>query len=99
MNVRFLTLAQQEIDEAVVWFNEHVDGTGLDFLDELDRVVRLVKSYPFASTKIERDIRRCLFARFPYSMVYGIEGQTIVVIAVAHSRRAPRYWIDRLGPD
>ena len=97
MNVRFLTLAQQEIDEAVVWFNEQDDGKGVDFLDELDRVVRLVKSYPFASTKIERDIRRCLFARFPYSLIYGVEEQTIVVIAVAHSRRSPRYWIDRLA--
>ena len=99
MNVRFLTLAQQEIDEAVAWFNEQVDGRGLVFLDELDRVVRLVKSYPFASTKIERDIRRCLFARFPYSLIYGVEEQTIVVIAVAHSRRSPRYWIDRLTFD
>ena len=46
MNVRFLTLAQQEINEAVIWFNEQVDGMGMDFLDELARVVRLVKSFP-----------------------------------------------------
>lgn len=64
MNVRFLTLARKEIEEAVVWFNEQVDGKGEEFLDELDRVVHRVESYPFASTKIERDVRRCLFARF-----------------------------------
>ena len=96
MNVRFLTLAQQEIDDAVAWFNEQADGKGVDFLDELDRVVRLVNSYPFASTEIESDIRRRLFARFPYSLIYGIEEQTIVVIAVAPFRRAPRYWMDRV---
>lgn len=98
MNVRFLTLAQKEIDETVLWFDEQVDGKGQDFLDELDRIVRLVKSYPFASTEIERDIRRCLFARFPYSLIYGVEEQTIVVIAVTHCRRAPRYWADRMDP-
>ena len=75
MNVRFLTLAQQEVDEAVAWFEEQVDGKGMNFLDELDRVVRLVKSYPFASTEIDVDIRRRLFARFPYSLIYGIEEQ------------------------
>ena len=96
MNVRFLTLAQQEVDEAVVWFDERVEGKGLVFLDELDRVVRLVKAYPLASVEIEPDIRKCLFARFPYSLIYGIEDNTIVVIAVAHSRRSPRYWSDRL---
>ena len=52
MNVRFLILAQQEIDEAVIWFNEH--GKGMDFLDELDRIVRLVNPYPFAATEIEQ---------------------------------------------
>ncbi|MBI5605953.1 MAG: hypothetical protein HY879_21675 [Deltaproteobacteria bacterium] len=40
MKIRFLTLAQQELDDAVVWYNEQVDGLGKQFLDELDRAVR-----------------------------------------------------------
>ena len=99
MNVRFLSLTQQEIDEAVAWFDEQVEGKGTEFLDELDRVIRRVKAYPFASTQIEPDIRKCLFARFPYSLIYGIEEQAIVVIAVAHFRRTPRYWMDRVESD
>jgi len=96
VKVRFLTLAQQEVDEAVAWFGERADGKGVDFLDELDRIVRLVKTYPFAAPQIDLEIRRRLFARFPYSLIYGIDHNTIVVIAVAHSRRAPHYWVDRL---
>jgi hypothetical protein len=99
VNVRFLSLTEQEIDEAVAWFDEQVEGKGTDFLDELDRVIRRVKAYPFASTQIEPDIRRCLFAHFPYSLIYGIEEQTIVVIAVAHFRRTPRYWVGRMESD
>lgn len=99
MNVRFLSLTEQEIDEVVAWFDEHLEGKGTDFLDELDRVIRRVKAYPFASTQIEPDIRKCSFVRFPYSLIYGIEGQTIVVIAVAHHRRTPRYWMDRVESD
>ena len=96
MNVRFLTLAQQEVDEAVIWFDERFEGKGLEFLDELDRVVRLVKTYPLASMEIEPEVRRRLFARFPYSLIYGIDKETIVVIAVAHFHREPLYWVDRL---
>jgi len=66
------------------------------FLDELDRVVRLVKAYPYSSPEIEPDIRRCLFARFPFSLIYGLDHETIVVIAVAHTHRTPHYWLDRL---
>jgi len=97
VNVRFLTLAQQEVDEAVVWFDERVEGKGLEFLDELDRVVRLIKAYPLASAEIEPEIRRRLFARFPYSLIYGIDDEAVIVIAVAHFHREPRYWIDRLN--
>ena len=96
MNVRFLTLADQEVDDAVLWYNEREDDLGRRFLDELDRAVRLVRTYPKASTEIEAGIRRCLLARFPYSLVYGIDEETIVVIAVAHLHRRPRYWADRL---
>lgn len=96
MNVRFLTLAQQEVDEAVQWLEERAEGKSLDFLDELDRAVRLVTTYPLASPEIEPQVRKCLFAHFPYILVYGIDGETVVVIAVAHSHRKPRYWVDRL---
>ena len=98
MKIRFLTLAQQEVDEAFVWFEEQAEGKGFDFLDELDRVVRLVKVFPLAAPQIQPEIRRRLFARFPYSLVYGFDNDTIVVIAVAHFHRAPHYWVDRLKP-
>jgi hypothetical protein len=67
----------------------------LAFLDELDRVVRLLRVFPFAALEIEPEIRRSLLARFPFAIVYAIDEQTIIVIAVAHTHRKPRYWIDR----
>lgn len=83
MNIRFLSLADQEVDDAVRWYEEKEEGLSRDFLDELDRIVRLVKTYPLLATQIKPDIRRFLFARFPYSLIYGIDQETIVVIAVA----------------
>jgi toxin ParE2 len=98
VNVTFLTLAEQEIDEAFTWFEQRAEGKGLEFLDELDRVVRLVRAYPYVSPQIEPEIRRCLFARFPYALIYGIAHDTLVVVAVTHTHRAPLYWVDRLQP-
>ena len=96
MKIRFLNLADQEVDDAVRWYEEQAEGLSRDFLDELDRVVRLVRIYPLMATQIEPDIRRFLFSRFPYSLIYGLDQETIVVIAVAHQHRAPRYWADRI---
>ncbi len=97
INVRFLNLANQEVDDAVLWLEEQAVGLSQDFLDELDRAVRLVRTYPLLATQIEPEIRRFLLARFPYSLIYGIDDDSIVVIAVAHQHRTPRYWADRIG--
>lgn len=96
MKIRFLTFAQQEIDEAYLWFEERSAGKGVEFLDEIDRAVRLVLAYPFVGAEIEPGIRRCLVARFPYALLNGLEGNTVVVVAVSHSHRRPEYWIGRV---
>jgi plasmid stabilization system protein ParE len=96
MNIRFLSLADQELADAVRWYEEQEEGLSRDFLDELDRIVRLVKTHPLLATQIEPEIRRFLFTRFPYSLIYGIDQGTIVVVAIAHQHRKPRYWAARI---
>ncbi|MCZ6623392.1 MAG: hypothetical protein O7B35_04010 [Deltaproteobacteria bacterium] len=49
MKVNFLTLAQQELDDAVAWYNDQATGLGQEFLDELDRVVRRTVTSPLPS--------------------------------------------------
>ena len=93
MKLRFLILAQRELDEAVAWYNEQAAGSGQEFLDELDRVVRRAVTFPMSCPEIEPGVRRCLLARFPYRLIYGVDRKTIVVIAVAHLHREPRYWV------
>ncbi len=35
--------------------------------------------------------------RFPFLIVYALFTDRLVVIAVAHTRREPGYWRERLG--
>lgn len=97
MKIRISKLAQLEIDDAVAWFDAQSQGLGIRFLDDIDRTVRRIVSFPLSCEEISADIRRCLLTRFPYGIVYGVDNDTIVVIAVAHLHREPRYWIDRLS--
>ena len=99
MKLRFLTLAQQELDDAVAWYNEQSIGLGYDFLDEVDRAVRRTIAFPMSCPEIEQGLRRCLLARFPYGLIYGmVEDDSIVVVAVTHLHRLPRYWTNRIEP-
>ncbi len=62
MNIRFLAPAQTELDDAVLWYNEQAAGLGTEFLDEFDRVIRRIASYPFSCREIVPGLRRCLLA-------------------------------------
>lgn len=95
MKIHFLTIAQKEVEEAVAWYNEQSEGLGREFLNELDRAVRRIVTFPLSCPEIEFGLRRCLLARFPYGLIYGIDQDTLVVLAVAHLHRQPHYWIDR----
>lgn len=96
MKVRILAVARQELDDAVAWYDEQAKGLGREFLDEIDRSVRRAAVFPLSCPKIEPGMRRCLLARFPYGLIFGVDGETLVVVAVAHLHREPRYWVDRL---
>lgn len=96
MKVRFLKPAQFEVDDTVAWYNSQSRGLGIQFLDDIDRAIRRIAAYPLSSVEIERGLRRCLLSRFPYGIIYGVDSETIIVVAVAHLHREPRYWIDRI---
>jgi len=51
---------------------------------------------PYPQMEIEPGLRRSLLARFPYGIIFGLDGDTVVVVAVAHLHREPRYWADRV---
>jgi plasmid stabilization system protein ParE len=97
MKVSFLKPAESELDDAFEWYENQARGLGTQFLDDFDRVIRMITAFPGASAEIDQGLRRSLLSRFPYGIIYGIDSETIIVVAVAHLHRKPRYWIDRLA--
>jgi plasmid stabilization system protein ParE len=95
MRIRFLDPASEELDQAVDWFESQVSGLGVEFLDEIDRAIRRIAAWPFSCEEILPNIRRCLISRFPYGVIYRIDEKTVVILAIAHLHRKPRYWIKR----
>ena len=95
MKISLLPLAQAELDDAFLWYEEQGVGLGYEFLDEFDQSIRLTASFPKLFEQMAEGVRRCLINRFPYGIIYGIDREKIVVIAVAHLKRKPNYWIGR----
>jgi plasmid stabilization system protein ParE len=94
-SVRFHPAALQDADGAAAWYAERSTRAALRFLDELDRLIELVAISPDLFQNFDTDLRRALFRRFPYYLVFRADGAHITVLAVAHGKRRPNFWRDR----
>lgn len=96
MEVRFHRLAVREYREARDWYDARRPGLGRDFAAEVDRAVVRVGDHPERWTRFRDRFRWVRLRRFPYRLYYAvIDAETVLVLAVAHTRRRPAYWIRR----
>lgn len=96
MRARLLDVAQQELDEAVEYYNVESPGLGEEFLLEALAAIGRIQDFPNAWHPYTENTRRCQTRRFPYGISYQVLESEILVIAIAHMHRRPGYWRDRI---
>ena len=98
MKIRLVDAARHEFDEAIDYYSKHSGSAVTSFIDAFEKAKTRLAAFPHAGAHIRPGSRRILIKRFPYMLVYRIEGDHIVVYALAHQRRRPGYWKKRLAP-
>jgi toxin ParE1/3/4 len=87
---RFLTPAEEEMTEAALFYEAASSQLGIDFLDDVQKAVDRLRAFPHAGEAVTSGVKQTLLHRFPFSLIYTIEENVIVVIAVAHHGRPGR---------
>ena len=93
MKIRFTPESALELDEAVKWYDNESKGLGKIFVSIFDETLLRTVRYPYFNTEIHPGFYRALMKKFPYGIIYSIEGGDLLVYAVAHLHRAPFYWL------
>ncbi len=96
MKFRFLKPAETEMMEAAAYYEMQVERLGINFLDIIEAAVVEIAENPSIWPKIEKGIQRRLVRRFPYSILYTVHENEVIIVAVMHQKQKPRYWMDRL---
>ena len=91
----FRPQAVKEIEEAAEWYEKRAPGLSAEFLRALDATVALVWRNPLQFPAVHKQLRRAMLRRFPYSLIFSISDDEIVVIACAHWRQDARRWRNR----
>lgn len=99
---RFLPAARREFDAAHDWYAERSVLAAEGFALEVERVARAIAEAPELGrvVRVRRDgsaIRARPCRSYPYLVAWCTRGDVRVILAVAHTRRRPGYWLYRLG--
>jgi plasmid stabilization system protein ParE len=93
MKIVFSKLALLELEDAIAFYETELAGLGLRFKEEIRSSISRIKEHPEAWSIEKGDVRKALLHRFPYKILYSIEKEKIIILAIAHQHRKPNYWI------
>jgi toxin ParE1/3/4 len=96
MTYAFHPAARIEYREAAGFYESRRAALGAAFTREVESVIERILEAPDRWRIIGQDVRRCLTHTFPYGILYTIEDDFILIVAVAHGSREPGYWVDRV---
>jgi plasmid stabilization system protein ParE len=98
MSIEFLPEARLEFDEAADWYEEQREGLRTEFVQAVDTAINRIASAPRSYPIIEGSFtRRALLYKFPYSVIYSIENEGLLIYAIFHNSRNPLIWRGRIG--
>jgi toxin ParE1/3/4 len=84
--------AQAEIDNALDHSSQPVE-----FRQAIVAMWNLLLGQPeIGSRERGSSFRRFIMQKYPYSAIYFIDGERLIVVAFPHHRQRPNYWKKRL---
>lgn len=88
-------VAEDELLEEVGYLELLAKGLGPISL-QVQRVETLIGQLPHSTEEIRPGIRNRVLRQFRYSITNLIENDVLLILAKAHDRRRPHYWLNRV---
>lgn len=97
MTIRILPEDRDEVLEAAEWYERREAGLGDRSTEDVELASEAIREHPdrfpiVAEVRSRIEFRRFLLDRFPYSVIYRILPEEIVIVAIAHAKRRSGYW-------
>lgn len=105
LTVRWVPEAVEDLQAGHDWYDERQPGLGRALATETFEAVAQGARFPLAHKRYEHanlpdlpEVRRVRLARFSeYGVIYTVIGDTFWVVALAHAKRRPGYWTERIS--
>ena len=92
--------AEIEYQEATTWYRDRDPRVAERFAAETRRTLELIEAFPQIGGRVpginDENVRQMPIHSFPYSVVFVRLFDRLEVLAFAHNRRRPAYFVKRL---
>jgi plasmid stabilization system protein ParE len=96
VSYKFHPAAEAEHLEIIGYFESKRPGLGASYLADFESIMAKVCDSPQRYPSEGRfDVRRVRMGWFPYTVFYREVSGAVQVLAIAHHRRRPGYWLER----
>lgn len=95
IDVLISSAAEADYTDALCWYVERSIDAAEQFEAEFQRSLKAIASGPERFPFCDDRHRFFLLRRFPFQVIYRPYLDRIVIVAVAHTSREPRYWEGR----
>jgi len=80
--------AENDLKEAFSWYENRRQGLGYDFLLQVDAGLKFLEKNPKIFPPEYEGARKYIIKRFPYKIIYLLEEERIIVLAVIHGKKS-----------
>lgn len=94
--VRLFDEAAAEVEHERYWYRQRSESAEAAFLRELEHAIAAVLEAPDRWPRYMAETRRYVFPTFPFSVVYFVEGDVVLVVSIAAEHKEPGYWRERM---
>jgi plasmid stabilization system protein ParE len=99
IRIRFLPQADAEVAAETRYYRREAGSeVSKRFVQSVEQATQLAREFPRAGSPGPENTRRLQLKGFPFALIYRLEGDEIVVFALAHNARHPEYWLRRNTP-
>jgi len=95
MTPEFHPAAEMELAAPVKIGETRSLGLGRDLEEEVRRVTELLCDMPQLGQPVDSRHRKFPLNRFPFGLIFRVDGELLRIIAIAHRRQRPGYWTAR----
>lgn len=88
--------AEGDLAEALEFYREESEALAGRLYDEINRMIADVCAAPRLYRVVVPPVRRHFSETFPYAVLYVEKPDYVLILAIAHFKRRPGYWRERL---